>query len=482
MLDAKTLYIDGAWRASSSGATFTVTDPSDGSALATAADGTAEDASAAIAAAGAAQPAWGATSIAHRAQVLRGLHAAVIAHTEELAELIAAESGKPVSEAIGEIGYGAQFISWFADQATQAFHGEHYTDPAGTTRILTSRRPVGPCLLITPWNFPLAMVTRKLAPALAAGCTSVLKPAEQTPLTAIRLIELLNEQDVPPGVVNVVTTTQAREVSAAVFASPALRKVSFTGSTAIGGELLRNSSHRVVSTSMELGGNAPFLVFDDAAPDVVDGAIVAKLRNGGQSCIAANRFLVHDIVADEFTEKLVGAFSRMRVGTGRAVGTDVGPLIDSRAVEKVSAMVEQAVDAGARVAYRAEVPAGQGSFYPPTVLIDAPLNSPVYRDEVFGPVATVTRFTDEHHAVELANDTQAGLAAYVFSADLSRALRVAAALDFGIVGVNRGFVSTAAAPFGGTKTSGLGREGGLHGLEEYLETQYLSLPVDSPIV
>jgi len=481
MVDSTTLYIDGTWRAASNGATFAVTDPSDDAVLATIADGTAADAAAAIAAAGAAQAAWGATSIARRTEVLRGLHAAVVEHTDELAELISAESGKPVAEARGEVGYGAQFISWFADQASQV-HGEHYSDPEGRTRILTSRRPVGPSLLITPWNFPLAMVTRKLAPALAAGCTTVIKPAEQTPLTAVRLVELLLEQDVPAGVVNLVTTTRAREMSEAVFASPALRNVSFTGSTGVGSELLRAASHRVVRTSMELGGNAPFVVFDDASPEVLEGAIVAKLRNGGQSCIAANRFLVHDSIADDFADRLAARIAELRVGPGRAPGSDIGPLIDSRAVTKVQRMVDDAVAAGARVVYRADVPTDRGCFFPPTVLVDVPLDSPVYRDEVFGPVATVTRFKDEQHAVALANDTDAGLAAYVFTADLTRALRVGGALDAGIVGINRGFVSTAAAPFGGIKTSGLGREGGLHGLDEYLETQYLALPVDTPLL
>ena len=389
-------------------------------------------------------------------------------HVEAVLDLAErAESGKPLTEARGEVGYGAQFLTWFADQASQLIHGEHYLDPDGQTRILTSRRPVGPSYLITPWNFPLAMITRKLGPALAAGCTAIVKPAEQTPLTAIRLIQLLASLDMPPGVVNLLTTNRPADVSQAIFASPALRKVSFTGSTSVGSALLRASADRVVSASMELGGNAPLIVFGDAEENVIDEVVIAKLRNGGQSCIAANRLLVEASIADSFTDALIRRFA--------SIG--VGPLIDAAAVTKVRSMVTEAEDFGAKVAYRGEVPSGRGYFFPPTVLTGVPPTCSVYREEIFGPVATVTTFSSEDEAVALANSTEAGLAGYVFSADLGRALRVGARLDFGIVGINRGFVSTAAAPFGGVKTSGLGREGGLRGLDEYLETQYLSLPV-----
>jgi succinate-semialdehyde dehydrogenase / glutarate-semialdehyde dehydrogenase len=474
-----TLYIDGKWRPADDGSWFRVHDPASDTPLAVVADATPADGRAAIAACASAQAAWGSTPIAVRAELLRAVHAAVVAGTEELADLIAAESGKTLADARAEVGYGAQFLSWFADQASQFTHGQHYTDPAGGTRILTSRRPVGPSLLITPWNFPLAMITRKVAPALAAGCTTIVKPAAQTPLTAVRLVGMLAEAGVPAGVVNLLTTTRAREVSEAVFDSPALRKVSFTGSTAVGGEILRAASRRVVNASMELGGNAPLIVFADAAPDAVEQTVIAKLRNGGQSCIAANRVLVEKSIAGDFTDALVRRFAALRVGDGRAAGTDVGPLIDAAAVDKVRTLVDDAVAAGARVAYRAEIPTGRGCFFPPTVLVGVPSDCSIYRTEIFGPVATVTVFDDEQHALALANDTDAGLAGYVFTSDLAKALRVGAALEFGIVGVNRGFVSTAAAPFGGMKTSGLGREGGLHGLDEYLETQYLSLPVDS---
>jgi len=472
-----TLYIDGAWRDARERARFDVHDPADGAVIGSMSDAGAADASAAIQAADAAQASWAATSIGERAALLRGLHAAVVASTEELAQLITAESGKPLAESRGEVGYGAQFLSWFADQATQLTHGAHYTDPAGRIRILTQRKPVGPALLITPWNFPLAMITRKLAPALAAGCTAVVKPAAQTPLTAVRLVELLVEQGVPAGVVNLLTSTRAREVSTAVFDSGAVRKVSFTGSTGVGSELLRACAARVVNSSMELGGNAPLIVFDDAGPDVVDEIMIAKLRNSGQSCIAANRILAQDAVAGDLVATMVERFSRLTVGDGRDPGVDVGPLIDDGAVRKVGALVDGAVAAGATIAYRAGAPTERGHFYPPTILVDVPAGCAIHREEIFGPVATVSRFDTERDAIALANDTEAGLAAYVFTADLDRALRVGSALDAGIVGVNRGFVSSAAAPFGGVKTSGLGREGGLHGLDEYLETQYLSLPV-----
>jgi succinate-semialdehyde dehydrogenase/glutarate-semialdehyde dehydrogenase len=314
------------------------------------------------------------------------------------------------------------------------------------------------------------MITRKLAPALAAGCTAVIKPAEQTPLTAIRLVELLADRDVPAGVVNLLTSERPVQVSEAIFVSPALRKVSFTGSTSVGATLLRAAAPGIVSSSMELGGNAPLIVFDDAGPSALDEVMIAKLRNTGQSCIAANRLLVQSSIADDFTDALARRFA------GMTAGTDFGPLIDGRAVAKVTAMVSEAETFGARVVFRGTVPDGPGYYYPPTVLADVPKDCALYRSEIFGPVATVTPFGSEDEAVALANDTEAGLAGYVFSADLSRAMRVGARLDFGIVGVNRGFVSTAAAPFGGVKTSGLGREGGLHGLDEYLETQYLSLP------
>jgi succinate-semialdehyde dehydrogenase/glutarate-semialdehyde dehydrogenase len=455
-----------------------VLNPADGSKLASLANAGSREGARAIAAAAGAQREWARVPVGTRASLLRELHEAVLARAGELADLISAESGKTLADARGEVAYGAQFLSWFADQATQLLHGSHYLDPVGTTRILTQLRPVGPSLLITPWNFPLAMITRKLAPALAAGCTTVLKPAAQTPLTAVRLVEMLDELDVPAGVVNLLSTTRAAEVSEAIFASPSLRKVSFTGSTRVGSTLLRAGAERVVKASMELGGDAPLIVFDDAGPGALEQILVAKLRNGGQSCIAANRILVQDAAADEVLASLADAFAGLTVGDGRAEGTDVGPLIDDAAVAKVRELVDEAVAAGARVVAQAPVPDGPGSWFPPTLLTDVPADCRIAREEIFGPVAVVTRFKDEQEAVRLANDTEFGLASYVFTEDLTKALRVAGELDFGIVGVNRGLVSTAAAPFGGFKTSGLGREGGLSGLEEYVETQYLSLPVD----
>ncbi|MFT4084985.1 MAG: NAD-dependent succinate-semialdehyde dehydrogenase [Nocardioides sp.] len=473
------IYLDGEWRVATDGAAFEVVNPADGTVLARLSDAGHPEAAQAIAAAATAQPAWGRTPVAVRTTVLRTLHGALLARAEEFADLIAAESGKTLADARGEVAYGAQFLAWFADQATQLLHGEHYTDPTGAVRILTQHRPVGPSLLITPWNFPLAMITRKLGPALAAGCTTVIKPAAQTPLTAIRLMELLTDLDLPAGVVNLLSSDRPAEISAAVFASPALRKVSFTGSTRVGTSLLRAGAERVVNASMELGGDAPLIVFDDADEDCLDQVMTAKLRNGGQSCIAANRILVQDSAAEGFIDSLARRFRALTVGDGRAEGTDVGPLIDDAAVAGVAGLVDEAVAAGARIAARAPVPEGHGSFYPPTVLVDVPGECAITREEIFGPVACITRFKDEDEAVSLANSTDSGLASYVFTADLARALRVGSALDFGIVGVNRGFISTAAAPFGGLKTSGLGREGGLHGLEEYVETQYLSLPVDA---
>lgn len=473
------IYIDGEWCPSSDATTFDVTNPADRSILATLSNASGPDAAAAIAAATSAQAGWAATPLGERAGLLRSVHTAVLDRSEEFADLIAAESGKTLVDARGEVAYGAQFLAWFADQATQLLHGAHYLDPSGKVRILTQYKAVGPTLLITPWNFPLAMITRKLAPALAAGCTTVIKPAAQTPLTAIRLVEILDELGAPAGVVNLLSSTRAAQISETVIASQALRKVSFTGSTRVGSALLRAGAERVVNASMELGGNAPAIVFEDADPGYLEELMIAKLRNGGQSCIAANRILVEDGIAEDVIEAVAARFASLTVGDGRAEGTDVGPVIDDAAVSKLTRLVDEAVAGGARVAAQASIPADTGSFFPPTVLVDVPADCALAREEIFGPVACISRFKGEQEAIRLANDTEAGLASYVFSADLGKALRVGGALDFGIVGINRGFISTAAAPFGGIKTSGLGREGGLTGLEEYVELQYLSLPVDT---
>lgn len=461
------LFIGGVWREPNT--TFEVLDPATGRAVARVADATARDALQALDAASDAQPSWAATAPRARAEILRRAFDLMTERAEPLARLATSELGRPLAESRAEVAYAADFLRWFSEQAVRV-GGEYRTAPSGDYRIVTSRGPVGPCYLITPWNFPLAMVTRKVAPALAAGCTMVLKPAEATPLTALALAELLAEAGLPDGVLNVVPTMAPAEVTEALLGDGRLRKLSFTGSTEVGRRLLAQSAAGILRTSMELGGNAPFLVFDDAdIDDAVQGAVVAKMRNSGQSCVAANRFIVHEAVAEEFTGALHERLAAVEVGR------DVGPLIDRDALERVDGLVIDAKQRGAVVRLGGAPQPGPGWFYPPTLLIGVPDDAAIARQEIFGPVAAIATYPDESSMVTAANATPAGLVAYLFSRDLGRALRVGEALEAGMVGINRGLVSNAAAPFGGVKQSGLGREGGIEGIDEYLEVKYLAV-------
>ncbi|WP_110180990.1 NAD-dependent succinate-semialdehyde dehydrogenase [Nocardioides solisilvae] len=471
------LLVGGEWRDAEDGATFEVLDPADGSVLARVADAGTGEALEALDAAAAAQAEWAATAPRKRGELLRAAYEAVNARADEFARVISLEMGKPLAEARGEVVYGNEFLRWFSEEAVRV-HGRWMENPAGGSRMLTMKKPVGPCFFITPWNFPLAMGTRKIGPALAAGCTVVVKPASQTPLTMLLLAQVLQEVGVPPGVVNVVTTTSSREVGEALMGDERLRKVSFTGSTPVGRGLVKQSAEHLQRVSMELGGNAPFVVFADADLDAaVDGAMVAKMRNMGEACTAANRFLVHADVADEFAARLAERMGSLTVGRGQDEGVDVGPLIDEDAVSSVSQLVTDAVHGGAKVLTGGTPPEGAGWFYPPTVLLDVPDGAEITREEIFGPVAPITRFTEEEEAVRAANSSEYGLVAYVWTRDLARSLRVSEALEFGMVGLNTGIVSNAAAPFGGVKASGFGREGGFEGIEEYLDTTYVAIPL-----
>ncbi len=475
-IDRRQLFIGGDWRPASGGGRFDVIDPADGSVLTDVADGTVDDAMAALDAAVDAQQEWAATAPRERGEILRRAFELATARADDLALLMSQEMGKTVAEARGEVTYGAEFLRWFSEEAVR-IHGRWMEAPAGGTRLLTLKKPVGPCLFITPWNFPLAMGTRKIGPAVAAGCTMVVKPAGQTPLTMLLLADLLTEAGLPAGVLNVVTSRSSGKVAETLMADPRLRKVSFTGSTEVGKVLVRQSADQLQRVSMELGGNAPFLVFADADVDAaVDGAMVAKMRNMGEACTAANRFLVEESVAEEFAGKLAERMGALRLGRGQDDGVDVGPLIDDKAVASVTALVEQAVSAGARVLTGGSAPDGPGYFFSPTVLADVPPDADVNTQEIFGPVAPITTFSSEEEAVELANATEYGLTAYVYTRDLARTVRLAESLDFGMVGVNSGLVSNPAAPFGGVKASGFGREGGFEGIEEYLDTTYVALP------
>ncbi|WP_166134991.1 NAD-dependent succinate-semialdehyde dehydrogenase [Nocardioides ochotonae] len=476
--DHRNLFVAGGWRPATGDRRFDVLDPADASVLTDVADADPADAVAALDAAVAAQHDWARTPPRERGEILRRAFELVAARTDDFAHLMSLEMGKPLAEARGEVGYGNEFLRWFSEEAVR-IHGRWMPAPAGGSRLLTMKKPVGPCLFITPWNFPLAMGTRKIAPAVAAGCTMVVKPAQQTPLTMLALAAVLEEVGLPAGVLNVVTTTRSREVSETLQDDPRLRKVSFTGSTPVGRTLVRQSADHLQRLSMELGGNAPFLVFEDADLDAaVDGAMVAKMRNMGEACTAANRFLVHSSVAAEFGRRLGERMAALRVGRGQDDGVEVGPLIDEAAVASVAGLVDAAVADGAEVAGRGSVPEGAGYFYPPTVLLGVPHDAALAREEVFGPVAPISTFETEEEAVRRANDTEYGLASYVYTRDLSRTIRMAEALDFGMVGVNTGLLSNPAAPFGGVKASGFGREGGFEGIEEYLETTYVALPAD----
>ncbi len=470
------LFIGGTWREADNDDRFEVQDPADGSVITTVSDASVGDAVDALDAAVAAQADWARTPPRERGEILRRAFELITERADAFAQLMSLEMGKTVGEAKGEVAYGAEFFRWYAEEAVR-IHGRWMQAPAGGSRLLTIKKPVGPCLFITPWNFPLAMGTRKIGPAVAAGCTMVVKPAQQTPLTMLALAALLSEAGLPDGVLNVVPTTRAGAVSEALQGDDRLRKVSFTGSTGIGKVLVRQSADQLQRVSMELGGNAPFLVFADADVDAaVDGAMVAKMRNMGEACTAANRFLVHTSVAAEFAEKLGRRMGALTLGRGQDAGVDVGPLIDEKAVESVSQLVTDAIHDGATVVCGGTVPDGPGWFYPPTVLLDVPPDSAINVEEVFGPVAPITTFDTEDEAVARANDTEYGLASYIYTRDLARTIRLAEALEFGMVGVNTGLISNPAAPFGGVKSSGFGREGGFEGIEEYLDTTYVALP------
>ncbi|MCO8275067.1 NAD-dependent succinate-semialdehyde dehydrogenase [Actinoplanes sp. TRM 88003] len=465
------LFIGGSWRDSGDGATVDVENPATGQVLASVADATPADGLAALTAAHDAQKQWAATPARTRGEILRAAFELLTERREQFAELMTAEMGKPLAEAKGEVAYGSEFFRWFAEESVRA-GGTWSAAPDGASRLLTMRQPVGPALLITPWNFPLAMGTRKIGAAVAAGCTMVVKPATQTPLTMLALADLLREAGLPAGVLNVVTTTRTAELVEPLVRDPRTRKLSFTGSTPIGRLLMEQSAEQLLRLSLELGGNAPFLVFADADLDAaVDGAMAAKMRNMGQACTAANRFLVHESVAAEFTARFADRMAALRVGE------DVGPLIDARARAKVAELVDDAVRLGARTLVGGAPVDGPGYYYPPTVLTDVPPEAALNHEEIFGPVAPIATFTDDAEAVARANDTEFGLVAYVFTRDLARAVRVSEALEAGMVGVNQGIVSHPAAPFGGIKASGFGREGGAEGIDEYLETKYVGLAV-----
>ena len=471
------LFIGGRWREASAGRTVDVEDPATGRTLTAVADASVADGRAALDAAVAAAAAWKATPTRVRGEVLRRAFEMVTARADEFALLMTLEMGKPLAEARGEVTYGAEFLRWFSEEAPR-ISGRYSQNPAGGSRLLTMKQPVGPVLAILPWNFPLAMGTRKIAPALAAGCTIVVKPATQTPLTTLLLAQVLAEAGVPDGVVNVVTTTSTGEVVEPLIRDPRLRKLTFTGSTPVGRKLVEQSAQRLLRLSMELGGNAPFLVFDDADLDkAVEGAVLAKMRNSGEACTAANRFYVQRGIAADFSAALAQRLGALKVGRGTEDGVQVGPLIDDRARTGVARRVEEAVRAGARVVVGGASVGDQGYFYAPTVVQDVPLGSRLLTEETFGPVAPIVTFDTEAEGVALANDTEFGLVGYAFTEGLDRGMRVAEALDTGMVGLNAGVVSNAAAPFGGVKSSGFGREGGAEGIEEYLETKYVGFPL-----
>jgi succinate-semialdehyde dehydrogenase/glutarate-semialdehyde dehydrogenase len=469
------LLIGGEWVDASDGRTFEVDDPSTGDVIATVADASVEDGLAAVDAAEAALPGWAATPPRQRSEILRRTFELMTERTDALARLIVRENGKALSDARGEVTYAAEFFRWFAEEAVRA-GGDLHTAPAGTNRILVLRQPIGVSVLVTPWNVPAAMATRKIGPALAAGCTVVLKPASDTPLTALALGALLTEAGTPAGVVNVVPSRRSGPVVSAMLHDPRVRKLSFTGSTEVGRGLLREAADCVVSCSMELGGNAPFVVFDDAdLESAVAGAMVAKMRNGGEACTSANRFLVQRGIAEAFGDRMAAAMGALRVGPGLEDGVQLGPMINAAGRDKVASLVDGAVSEGARVAVGGRIPEGAGFFYPATVLMDVPATAGILREEIFGPVAPLVVFDAEQEAIAMANASEYGLVAYVYTSDLQRGLRVSEALESGMVGLNRAIVSDPAAPFGGVKQSGLGREGGHDGLLEFTESKYIAV-------
>ena len=470
----KQLYIGGEWRDGANG-TFAVEDPATGESLCEVADASPDDAMAALDAAAQAGPEWAAHPPRERGEILRRAFETIIAHEEELALLMTLEMGKPLKESKAEVAYGAEFLRWFSEEAVR-IEGRYATSPNGQGRLLTMQQPVGPCLLITPWNFPLAMGTRKVGPAIAAGCTMVVKPAQLTPLSMLMLVKILEDAGLPRGVLNLVSSTSSGATMGPLIADPRLRKLSFTGSTEVGKKLMEQASTNLLRLSMELGGNAPFIVFDDAdVDDAVQGALIAKMRNIGEACTSANRFYVADSVAAQFAEKLAGKLGAMKVGRGTEDGIDVGPLIDDNQRSKVADLVDDAVGRGAKALVGGHARDGAGYFYDPTVLADVPDDANLLREEIFGPVAPVRSFDDEDEAIAAANDTEYGLVAYLYTSDLKRALRVSEKLETGMVGLNQGMVSNASAPFGGIKQSGFGREGGPEGIREYVETKYVAV-------
>jgi succinate-semialdehyde dehydrogenase/glutarate-semialdehyde dehydrogenase len=467
------LWIGGEERKSSS--TFDVLNPATDEVLIAIADATPADGIAALDAAAAAQGEWAATPPRERGEILRSVFEAITARADEFATLMTLEMGKVLAESMGEVKYGAEFFRWFAEEAVRI--GGRYTKaPAGTGRIIVTKSAVGPCLAITPWNFPLAMGTRKIGPAMAAGCTMIIKPAQETPLTMLLLAKLMDEAGLPKGVLSILPTSKPGDLTTALIDDGRLRKLTFTGSTGVGKALAKQSSDQLLRLSLELGGNAPFIVFDDADVDAaVEGALLAKMRNGGEACTASNRFHVANAVREEFTEKLVKRMSEFTLGNGLDSSSTLGPLVNAKQVGTVEDLVSDAVSKGATVAVGGVAPDGPGHFYPATVLAGVPADARILKEEVFGPVAPVIGFDTEEEGIAAANDTEYGLAAYIYTRGLDRALRVAEAIEAGMVGVNRGVISDPAAPFGGVKQSGFGREGGSEGIEEYLDTKYIAL-------
>ncbi len=471
----KLLYIGGDWREAEGGGRLAVEDPATGETLVEVADGQPSDALAALAAASDAQAEWAASAPRDRGEILRRAYEAIVAQADDLALLMTLEMGKSVAESKAEIGYAAEFFRWFSEEAVR-IHGRYMTNTTGKGRIVTMRQPVGPCVFVTPWNFPTAMGTRKIAPAVAAGCTMVVKPAQQTPLSMLALAKILEQAGLPGGVLNVITASRSGAVVEPLLKDPRTRKLSFTGSTEVGRKLIEQSAEQVLRVSMELGGNAPFLVFEDADLDAaLDGAMLAKMRNVGEACTAANRFHVHESLAEEFARGLAERIGRLKVGRGTEEGVDVGPLIDGKQRAKVAELVEDAVGRGAKVLVGGQEGDGPGYFYEPTVLAGVPDDAQVLREEIFGPVAPVATFSTEEQAIEAANRTEYGLVAYVYTRDLQRAFRVCERIESGMIGLNQGVVSNPAAPFGGVKQSGFGREGGFEGIDEYLETKYVAI-------
>ncbi|SKB89060.1 succinate semialdehyde dehydrogenase [Arthrobacter sp. 49Tsu3.1M3] len=469
------LLIAGNWQDASSGNTVEVINPSHASVITDIADADVEDGLAAVDAAAAALPEWAATPPRRRAEILSRCFELMTERSEQIAHLISLENGKALADARGEVAYAAEFFRWYAEEAVRII-GDVSVSPSGSNRILVQHMPIGVCVLITPWNFPAAMATRKLAPALAAGCTAVLKPATLTPLTTLAIAQLMIDAGVPAGVVNIITTSKTSDVMTPILADPRVRKLSFTGSTSVGRHLLRQAADNVLKCSMELGGNAPFLVFDDADLDLaLDGAMIAKMRNGGQACTAANRIYVQRGIHDEFARRLAERMGAMRVGPGTDANTEVGPLVDEASVRKVDSLVRDAISQGARLLAGGQAIDGAGYYYPPTVVTNVPLQARMVSEEIFGPVASVIPFDTEGEVIAAANDSEYGLAAYVFTEDLRRGLRVSERIESGMVALNRGLVSDPAAPFGGVKQSGLGREGAHQGLLDFTETKYIAL-------